>query len=208
MGVAAVHCVIVGFSLQSLPNKLLYEYTEGIGEDPIAVSCAHINAYLTPAPDVFIPRRSKPICDVPEMKIGNKPIDGGNFLFTTDERDAFLAIEPGAKPYFHRFLGAEEFINRSERWCLWLGDATPKALRSMPHVLKRIQAVKEMRLASRSAPTRRLADTPTRFHVENRPTSEWLLIPKVSSERRAFIPIGFEPPTTWGSDLVRSEERR
>src|SRR3546814_9394676 len=71
------------------------------------------------------------------MKIGNKPIDGGNFLFTTDERDAFLAIEPGAKPYFHRFLGAEEFINRSERWCLWLGDATPKALRSMPHVLKR-----------------------------------------------------------------------
>src|SRR3546814_9533961 len=118
MGVAAVHCVIVGFSLQSLPNKLLYEYTEGIGEDPIAVSCAHINAYLTPAPDVFIPRRSKPICDVPEMKIGNKPIDGGNFLFTTDERDAFLAIEPGAKPYFHRFLGAEEFINRSERWCL------------------------------------------------------------------------------------------
>src|SRR3546814_71295 len=104
MGVAAVHCVIVGFSLQSLPNKLLYEYTEGIGEDPIAVSCAHINAYLTPAPDVFIPRRSKPICDVPEMKIGNKPIDGGNFLFTTEERAAFLAIEPGAKPYFHRFL--------------------------------------------------------------------------------------------------------
>src|SRR3546814_20533069 len=101
-----------------------YEYTEGIGEDPIAVSCAHINAYLTTAPDVFIPRRSKPICDVPDMKLGNKPIDGGNFLFKTDERVAFLSIEHVAKHYVHRFLGAEQFITVSKRCCNELGDDT------------------------------------------------------------------------------------
>jgi hypothetical protein len=201
-GKAAVHCVIVGFGLQDLSHKTIYEY-EDIKGTPLAVPAKNINPYLVDAPDVVLPRRSNPICDVPEIGIGNKPIDDGNYLFSTEERDAFIALEPQSKKWFRRWLGADEFLNGYERWCLWLGDCPPSELRAMPEAMKRVQAVKNVRLASKSAPTRKLADTPTRFHVENMPDTSYLVLPEVSSERRVFIPFGFENPETLCSNLVK-----
>lgn len=201
-GVAAVHCIIVGFGKQMEGAKQLFLYDEVKGE-PTEVSARAINAYLIDGPEVIVQSRQKPLCPVPEIGIGNKPIDGGNYLFTTDEKKAFLKLEPNAKKYFRRWLGSDEFINGWERWCLWLGDCPPEQLKAMPEAMKRVKAVKDFRLASKSAPTRKLADTPTRFHVENMPAHEYLIIPEVSSERRPYIPIGFEEPSTLASNLVK-----
>nr|WP_299066583.1 DNA methyltransferase [Accumulibacter sp.] len=201
-GVAAVHCVIVGFAQGEITPKRLFDYQDIAGQ-PHEVVAGNINPYLVDAVDVLLPNRSKPICDVPEIGIGNKPIDGGNYLFTTEERDAFIAIEPAAEKWFRRWLGSDEFINGWERWCLWLGDCPPHELRAMPEALKRVEAVRALRKASKSAPTQKLADTPTRFHVENIPDDNYLVIPEVSSERRDFIPIGFMSPDTLCSNLVK-----
>jgi hypothetical protein len=167
------------------------------------VRAANINPYLVDAPDVVLENRRTPLCPVPEIGIGNKPIDGGHYLFTDEEKAEFLQREPQAEKWFRRWLGADEFINGYQRWCLWLGDCPPGELRKMPEALKRVEAVRRFRLASKSAPTRKLADTPTRFHVENMPESTYLLIPEVSSERREYIPIGFMHPDTLSSNLVK-----
>jgi hypothetical protein len=137
------------------------------------------------------------------MGIGNKPIDGGNYLFTPEEKAAFLKEEPAAKGFFRRWIGSEEFINGIERWCLWLGDCPPEKLRAMPHAMARVEAVRKLRLASKSAPTRKIAETPTRFHVENMPKRTYLIVPEVSSEKRQFIPIGFLKPDVLSSNLVK-----
>lgn len=134
--------------------------------------------------------------------LGNPPFVGGNYLFTPDEKAEFLKLEPDAKPFFRRWVGSEEFIKGVERWCLWLGDCPPAQLRRMPHALARVAAVRKLRLASKSAATRKLADKPTRFHVENFPSQSYLVIPKVSSERRPYIPIGFLKPEIISSDLL------
>jgi hypothetical protein len=201
-GKAAVHCVIVGFGLQDLSNKAIYEY-EDIKGTPLAVPAKNINPYLVDAPDVVLPRRSQPICAVPQMQSGNKPIDDGNYLFTTAERDAFIAAEPGSAKWFRRWLGGEEFINNIERWCLWLGDCQPAELRAMPNVMKRVQAVKNFRSSSKSLPTQKLASTPTRFHTEFIPESHFLALPQVSSERRNTIPIAFLQTDTLCGDKLR-----
>ncbi len=201
-GMAAVHCVIIGFGAFDVDKKTIYEY-EDIRGEPHAVAVRNINPYLVDAPDVVLVNRQHPICAVPEIGIGNKPIDGGNYLFTTEERDEFLQHEPQAAKWFRRWIGADEFLNGYERWCLWLGDCPPNELRQMPEVMKRVEAVREVRLASKSAPTQKLAATPTRFHVENIPDAPYLVIPEVSSERRVFIPIGFEQPETLSSNLVK-----
>jgi hypothetical protein len=200
-GVAAVHCVIVGFGLEDVAPKRLFDYAT-LRAEPHEIVAGNINPYLVDAADILLPNRSKPLCAVPEIGIGNKPIDGGHYLFTNEEKAAYLAIEPQAAPYFRKWLGSAEFINGWHRWCLWLGDCPPAELRQMPEALKRVEAVRDFRLASKSAPTRKLAETPTRFHVENMPGGFALLIPKVSSERRNFIPIGFVPPEILCSDLV------
>ncbi len=201
-GMAAVHCVIIGFGAFDAEKKTIYEY-EDIRGEPHAVAVRNINPYLVDALDAVLVNRQHPICAVPEIGIGNKPIDGGNYLFTTEERDEFLKHEPKAAKWFRRWIGADEFLNGYERWCLWLGDCPPNELRQMPEVMKRVEAVRQLRLASKSAPTQKLAATPTRFHVENIPDAPYLVIPEVSSERRAFIPIGFEQPETLSSNLVK-----
>lgn len=201
-GVAAVHCVIVGFANTDVSPKRLFDY-EDIRGEAHEISAGNINPYLVDAADVLLPNRSKPICAVPEIGIGNKPIDGGNYLFTTEQRDAFIAIEPASAKWFRRWLGSDEFINGWERWCLWLGDCPPSELRKMPEAMKRVEAVRAFRKASKSPPTRKLAGMPTRFHVENIPTDEYLVIPEVSSERRPIIPIGFMSPETMCSNLVK-----
>lgn len=200
-GVAAVHCIIVGFADFDVPKKRLFTY-ENEKAEPIEVVAWNISPYLVEAGDVVMTSRGKPICPVPVIGIGNKPIDGGHYLFTDEERDAFVLIEPAAKKFFRRWLGSDEFLNGWQRWCLWLGEATPGELRAMPEAMKRIEAVRRTRLDSRSPPTQKLAETPTRFHVENMPKSTFLIVPKVSSERRHFVPIGFMDPSTLASDLV------
>ncbi len=199
-GKAHVHVVIVGFGMGDADGKRIYEYDPD-NEVPTVLQTKNISPYLVEGPDTAIASRSTPLCSVPSIGIGNKPIDGGNYLFTTEQRDAFLQIEPKAKKWFRRWLGSDEFINGWERWCLWLGNCPPNELREMPHCVERINAVRDFRMASKSAPTRKLAEKPTRFHVENIPTKHFIVIPKVSSERRKYIPIGFVGPDTLISDL-------
>jgi hypothetical protein len=139
-GKAAVHCVIVGFACLDISPKQLFEY-EDIKSEPHVVQVKNINPYLVDATDTVLPNRTKPICSVPEIGIGNKPIDGGNYLFTTEEKITFLKTEPQAATYFRRWLGSDEFLNGYERWCLWLGDCPPHELKKMPEALKRVHAV-------------------------------------------------------------------
>ena len=143
------------------------------------------------------------MCNVPEIGIGNKPIDGGNYLFTEEEMNAFIKKEPASEKYFRKWIGADEFINGYYRYCLWLGDCSPAELRKMPECMKRVQAVRELRLASKSAPTRKIADTPTRFHVENMPTQNYIVIPEISSEKRRYVPMGFVNPEIMSSNRVK-----
>ncbi len=193
---AHVHCVIVGFSTCGNNQKTIYS------ESTAPIQAKTINPYLIDAPTAWIESRNKPLCDVPEIGIGNKPIDGGNYLFTEEEMHEFIKKEPKAEQYFRKWIGADEFINRWFRYCLWLGDCTPNELRSMPECLKRVQAVRNFRLASKSAGTRKIADKPTRFHVENMPNGNYMLIPRVSSEKRKYVPIGYINEGVLSSDSV------
>ena len=136
------------------------------------------------------------------MGIGNKPIDGGNYLFTAEEKIAFLKTEPKAAQYFHPWYGSYEFIHNEPRYCLWLGDCSPHELREMPQCLKRVAAVRDFRLASKSEGTRKIADKPTRFHVENMPKGDFILVPSTSSENREYVPIGFLPPDIIASNAT------
>lgn len=182
---AKVHCVIIGFSKRDKKEKKIFD---SIGQ---ANKVNQINGYLLEAENVFIENRSVPIENVCEIGIGNKPIDGGYYLFDEDEMEKFIEIEPSSKKYFKKWYGAQEFINQTKRFCLWLGETAPSELRRMPHVLKRIDAVKKYRLSSPSEGTRKIAEKPTRFHVENMPNEDYLLIPSTSSENRRYIPMGF-----------------
>lgn len=193
---AHVHCVIVGFSIAENDKKRVL-YDEGVYR-----VVNNINGYLVDADNVTIDSRTKPICDVPQIGIGNKPIDGGNYLFSESEMNDFIQKEPRSKDYFRKWVGSDEFINGYYRYCLWLGECTPKELLSMPECLKRVDAVREFRLNSSSSTTRKIAEKPTRFHVENMPQGTYILVPKVSSEKRKYIPIGFMTPDILCSDLV------
>jgi hypothetical protein len=139
---------------------------------------------------------------MPKLIIGSKPIDGGLFIFEKSEREDFLKNEPGAARFLHPYVGSEEFINGGERWILALQSVAPDDLRKLPRVVERVRQVREFRLASKSAPTRALAETPTKYHVNVIPTESFIVIPKVSSERRKYVPIGWLSPPTIPSDLV------
>ena len=193
---AHVHCVIAGFSTAPNPApKVIYS------SDRPQIA-GNINGYLLDADDIFVESRNKPICDVPSIGIGNKPIDGGNYLFTKEERDAFVKKEPASEKWFRPWYGSWEFINRQPRYCLWLGDCPPNELRKMSECMKRVQAVRDFRLASKSAGTVKLAERPTRFHVENMPNGHYLFIPRVSSEQRRYVPIGFMDSDSLTSDAA------
>ncbi len=197
-------CVIVGFSCHrdsEVPRNSTGKRI--FNPDGTVVLAQNINGYLLDNPDIFIESRSKPLCAVPEIGIGNKPIDGGNYLFTEDEMKAFVRKEPLSEKYFKKWLGADEFINGYYRYCLWLGDCSPAELLKMPECLKRVQAVRELRLASKSEGTRKLAEKPTRFHVENMPKGNYIVVPEVSSERRKYIPMGFFDSDVLSSNLVK-----
>ncbi|WYD79577.1 MAG: DNA methyltransferase [Candidatus Electrothrix gigas] len=200
-GKAAVHCVIIGFAAFSRQEKRIYEYDD-IRSEPHEIKAGNINAYLVDGPSVTIANRRKPLCDVPRFGIGNQPIDGGHYLFTPEEKAAFLEIEPKAAPFFRRWIGAREFLNGIERWCLWLGDCSPAELQQMPACVDRIKKVQAYRLESKRKSTKKLAATPTRFCVENIPSGNFLVIPAISSSRRHYIPIGFLGPEFIASNRV------
>ncbi|HCJ46095.1 MAG TPA: methylase [Prevotella sp.] len=192
---AHVHVVIVGFSYVDNHNKFIFDNGQ-------TIKAAHINPYLVDASDIFIYSRSKPISDVPEIGIGNQPIDGGNYLFEKEEKEDFIKQEPKSAQYFHLWYGAVEFIHQKPRYCLWLGDCSPREINEMPLCKQRVENVRELRLASKRKSTLKLADKPTRFQVENMPDGDSIIIPKVSSERRRYVPMGFIHKGTFASDLV------
>ncbi len=210
-GKAAVHCAIIGFALRDRAAKSLFEYSDVEGE-PQAIRAGRINPYLADGPMVALRNRSKPICDAPEIGIGNKPISGGWYLFTPQEKAEFVRLEPDAEPFFRRWIGADEFLYDTERWFLWLAEASPAAIRAMPMVHQRLQAVQRFRRGeelgkngrrAKDAATAALATTPTRLHVENVPERRYLAIPEVSSETRSVIPMDFRPPEVFGSNLIK-----
>ena len=194
---AHVHCVIIGFSIAPYTaEKKLFD-----GERCTIVS--NINAYLLNSPNVFIENSSKPICKVPQIAMGNQPIDGGFYLFTHDEMMDFIKKEPGAEKWFMPWYGSYEFINRSPRYCLWLGNCPPHELRKMPECMKRVEAVREFRQSSKRASTLKLAATPTRFQTENMPKGDYIVIPEVSSQRRRYVPMGYMNDSVLCSNKVR-----
>lgn len=201
-GKAAVYCVIIGFGQEDPTAKSIYVYDNVAGE-PVRINAKSINPYLVDAPNILLESRTKPLSEVPEMGIGNKPIDGGYYLFTESEKELFLNHEPKAEKYFRKWVGSDEFLNGYERWCLWLGEASPNEIRSMPYVMARIESVREYREKSTSPQTRKLAETPTKFHVCNMPETSYLLIPETSSEKRTYIPIGFISPEIISSNAVK-----
>ena len=192
---AHVHCVIVGFSCA--PNakpKCIYTMER-------YQTAENINAYLIDAPNAFIENRNNPICAVPLMITGNRPADGGHLIIENDEYSDFITKEPKALPYIKRLVGSVEFINNKKRWCLWLVGANPAELRKMPTVMERIELCRQDRKNSVDKGRQKLADTPTLFRETNNPDA-FIVIPKVSSEQRRYIPIGFMDENTIASDLV------
>ena len=195
-GVAAVHCVIIGFGLDDRAGKTIFEY-DGIRGEPHAVPARNINPYLIDGPDVLAAGRAAPLCRVPSMVNGSIPADGGHLILDAAQRAALVTDEPEAVRFIRPYVGAEDFIRGIERWCLWLVDCEPDLLRRMPVVLGHVRQVQAMRQASPKAATRAKAATPTLF-TENRQPADgsYLAIPRTSSENRRVLPIGFLPHTT------------
>ncbi|WP_071189767.1 DNA methyltransferase [Trichormus sp. NMC-1] len=201
-GNAAVHCVIIGFGLQNIENKRIFDYVDIKGE-PTERKVKNINPYLAAGNDLIILKRSKPICSVPEMIYGSKPTDGGNLLLSDEEKLIILQEEPNSEKFIRQFLGSQEFINGIKRWCLWLINIQPNELKLMPHVLERIEKVKQMRMASTKLPTQASAQTPYVFTEIRQPDTNYLAVPEVSSERRKYIPIGFLDSSIIASNKIQ-----
>ena len=189
---AHVHCVIVGFSIaESKADRRLFD-------NGTERKCKNINAYLIEASNVFITSNKKPICNVPVMTTGNRPADGGNLIIEAEDYDEFIRKEPNAKKYIKKLTGAVEYINNKDRYCLWLVGVSPSELRKMPEVMKRIEACRQDRLKGASD-RQKLADTPTLFRETKNPKS-YIIVPRVSSENRRYIPLGF-----LGNDVITTD---
>ena len=198
---AHVFVVIIGFCHSSLQpkQKLLLSHATADSEAK-AFMCDNINAYLVPGPNVFIERRSKPVCDVPKMTKGCQPTDGGNLILEKEDLNNFLSVEPDAKQYVKKLIGSKEFIQRRERYCLWLDGVSEEIIDSMPEVRKRVEACRQFRLSSNQAGTRRLAERANTFRETYNPDT-CLIVPMVSSERRHYIPMGFIGKDTISTNL-------
>ncbi len=195
---AHVHCVIIGFSIAPFyKSKVIFS-----AERPLIVD--NINAYLIDAPDVFIESVKKTVCDVPQLVFGSMPNDNG-FLssYSQEERDAIVAEYPESEIVFKKFIGATEFINNKIRWCMWLKGVSPNIIRNTPPIAKAVASVKEMREQSNREATKKLAETPTLFGEIRQPSADYIVIPRVSSERRKYIPIGFLNADYIASDAVQ-----
>ncbi len=201
-GVAAVHCVIIGFALVEKTKKVIWDY-EHISGPAHKIKAKRINPYLVDAPNVTLERKRGLLCpDAPEMLNGGKPTDGGNLLLAQKDHDFICANDAIAAKFLRPFLMGDEFINGQPRYCLWLIDSSEHERAQSPELQKRLQAVQAMRLASTKVPTQKLASTPHLFGEIRISSSRYLAIPKVSSENRRFIPIGYlEPEVVCGDKL-------
>ena len=193
-GKAAVHCVIVGFSTGDSAVRFIYDGGERI-------AARNINPYIVDAQNIWVESRTRPLCNVPEMLSGNRPTDGGHLIIEKDDLTAFIEADPLSKKYIKRFMMGQEFINNEERYCLWLVEASPSELKKMPEVMKRVAACKESRLNSPDVGRKRLADAPTLFREQIAP-DYFLVVPKVSSEKRTYIPIGYMDNSTIAGDKL------
>ena len=185
---AHVHCVIVGFSYVNNQQKIIY-----INEKQ-QVNAENINGYLLNASNVFIEKRMKPLCDVPLIYLGGQPIDDGNLILTEEEKEILLKHEPQAVSFIRPFMMGKDFIERKPRYCLWLKGADPSLLRKCPLVLERVEKVKAFRLSSNRSSTLKAAEEPTLFGAPFECKTNYVALPKVSSERRKYIPIDYLTP--------------
>ncbi|KMT21611.1 DNA methyltransferase [Clostridium cylindrosporum] len=188
-GKAAVHCVIIGFS-----SSKIFSNMRIFLEDETVIYAENINPYLVNADNVFIESRKKAICNVPTMCLGNMPNDGGYLLFSDEEKEEFLSSNPNSEKWFKKFVGSHEYINSITRWCLWLEGTSPSELKSCKGILERISKVREFRLASKRKATQKLADSPMNFGEIRQPKGNYILVPRHSSEKRKYLPIGFMEP--------------
>lgn len=194
---AHVHCVIIGFAAFSKPKKYIY-----ISDKKILAK--NINPYLMDAPNVIVVSRNKPLCDVSPMVYGNKPADGGYLIIENEDYESFIEAEPQAAEYIRPLLGAVEYLHGKKRWCLWLKGANPSNLKKCPLTLQRIKKCQEVRSKSKAAGIRKFAATPMLFAQITQPeNADYILIPRVSSERRKYIPMGFLKSDTIVSDAVQ-----
>lgn len=194
---AHVHCVIVGFSTKlNTKERVLYS------SDRFQI-VNNINAYLVNAPDIFVESNKKPICDVPEMVYGNKPTDGGFLFLTPEEKAEVIKKEPDIEKYIKKIYGATEYINNKERYCLWLVSISPAEIRKSHFINERVECVREFRLNSTKAATKDSANTPTLFQEIRHPKTEYIIIPRHSSENRRYIPFGFVSPDIVVNDAVQ-----
>ena len=193
---AHVHCVIVGFSHQGRQTKLLFHGDQITQAD-------YINQYLTASKMGFLNSRPKPLDNVPPMKFGSMPRDGGGFILNEEERTALVQREPLAKKWVHLYLGAEEFLKKKKRYCLWLLGANPAEVNKCPTVKQRVDRVREFRLSSKAASTRKFAETPMLFcQIAQPSTGSYIAVPETSSERRRYIPLGFLSADIIASNLL------
>lgn len=194
---AAVHCVIIGFSQVNNPEKKLFTNSDFI-------KVKNISPYLTETSNVLIESRNKPISNVPQMKFGNQPRDGGNFIFSDDEYQELIKSNPQLSKWFRPYIGANEFINNIKRWCIWLKHASPVEIRSNKFIYDRVNAVREFRESSNAKTTQGYAKVPHIFAQLTQPDGvPYIIIPRVTSERRRYIPIGFMSPNEISSDAVQ-----
>ena len=201
-GKAAVHCVIIGFGQQAQASKWLFDYPD-LKAAPIAIKVGNINPYLIDAPDVVVTNRTKPLSSIPAMDYGNKPVDGGFLFLTAVERTELLTNNPEVTPWIRPVLGAREFLNGGERYCLWLADSSAKQRRDLmqiPDIKRRVEGVRDMRLASPDKGANKLAETPWQYRDTNTPDT-YILVPSVSSERRPYVPMGFFDSNTISTNL-------
>ena len=176
-------------------EKLIFD-----GEQTIVAD--NINGYLIDAPNIAVERRNYPLCAIPIMMKGSIPVDGGNLIIELKDYDDFISQEPRAQKFIRQYVGAEEFLNGKDRYCLWLVDATKEEIQSMPLVAKRVEAVRQFRLSSKRKETRKDAATPSLFSEIRQPTTDYITVPRVSSERRKYIPMDFMTPDVIVSDAV------
>lgn len=201
-GNAAVYCVIIGFANFDTVNKSIFEY-EDIKREAHEIKVKNINPYLVDAKDIVIKKRTTPLCNIPKMSFGNMPLDGGNLILSAEEKIEFLKVEPSAEKYILPLVSAHEFLNGKKRWCLWLVNAEPSEIKHLPEVIKRVEAVRKFRIDSVAPSTQKFADLPTLFRDRNRHDT-FIVVPRVSSENRPYIPFGFFDKNSIVSDTCMS----
>ena len=189
-GNAAVHVVIIGFACYDVSEKQIFEYADIKGE-PHLIKVKNINPYLVESKDIVLKSISNPICIVPKMQSGSAARDGGFLILTDEEKKGIIIRDPSTNIFFKRFISGDDFINNVQRWCIWLKDIDPKEFRAKQEFLKRFIEVKKFRESSSRSGTKKMSGLPYLFAEERQPEKDFLIIPKVSSENRKYIPIGY-----------------